>query len=466
MAIDQSTPMNLEFQFLRIPVRVHVWFVLSALALGIAYFWASAPEGMFEHAQWLGVWVAVVFQGIFAHELGHAVVGRAFGLRPRIDLVAFGGQTAFQGVAPLSPGRALLVSAAGPSVSIGIGLAALALDAFVLAPPRGSLGAIAMESLEHVNLYWGLFNLFPLLPLDGGQIVVSFAEMISPTRGRLFAAYGSLTLAALIAVLGIAVGSGFLAILAALAGFTAYQVAQRERMLPRAVQSSADPYGEAQAALRAGQAERLFQLGALLLERAETPRDRDQALHLIAWAHVLRGQAPEAQQALDATSEGYRADPALRGAILLDLGRPDEALPYLEEALERGGPFVRSRIVRAIVQAGRFEEAVELFEHEKSRDLPPIAVEEVYQGAVSKGHLEAALGLAKALYRRVGDGISAVEVARCLARSARPEEGLTWLEKARIAGFRDFGALEADPLLAPIRALPGWESVKAAYAEG
>lgn len=454
--------MNLEFQFYRIPVRIHLWFLLSALLLGMAYFWASAPAGALEHAEWLAVWVAIVFQGILSHELGHAVIGRAFGLRPRIDLVAFGGQTIFQGVAPLSPGRALLTSAAGPTVSIAIGLAALAADELFLDLRNGSLGAMTMESLRHVNLYWGLFNLFPLLPLDGGQIVVSLAEMVSPTRGRTFAAYSSLTLAALVALLGIAAGSGFIAILAALSGWTAYQVVQRERAFPRA--RSGDPLHEAHVALRTGQAERLLQLGALLLQRAKSPRERDEALHLLSWAHILQGEAHEAERAIEATSETYPVDPALRGAISLELGRPDEALPYLEEALERGGPFVRSRIVRAILDAGRFEEAVELFEHEKSRELTPGAVEQVYHEALAKGHLEAALGLAKNLYRRLGDGTSAVEVARCLARSERPEEGLTWLEKARIAGFTDLGALDADPSLAPIRALPGWEGVRASYA--
>ncbi len=456
--------MNLEFQFLRIPVRVHLWFLLSAVLLGVVYLKGYSPEGSLEHAAWLGVWVGVVFQGIFLHELGHALVGRAFGLRPRIELVAFGGQTGFQGKGPLSPGRALLVSAAGPAVSVGLGL--VALGAFFYAePPLNTLEHMGLLSLVQVNLLWGLFNLIPMLPLDGGQILLALGELVAPKRGRIWAANLSLVIAVLVAAVALRFELWFFFFVAGLSAWIAYHFVKRERAMPAPGPTPPDPFGEAQAALRAGQAERLFQLGTVLLERAESPRDRDQALHLLAWAHMLRGEAALAQQALETTSEGYPADPALRGAILLDLGKPDEALPYLEEALERGGPFVRSRIVRAILEASRFDEAVELFEHDKSRDLPPVAVEQVYRGALSKGRLEAALGLAKALYRRVGDGLSAVEVARCLARIARPEEGLTWLEKARIAGFRDVDALEADPALATIRALPGWAGVRAGYGE-
>src|SRR5690606_8316247 len=110
--------MRLELQFFGIPVRIHVWFLLTALVLGAMNAPQVTPEGPFELAAWLTLWVGLVFQGVFCHELGHAFVGRAFGLRPFIDLVALGGQTGFHGTAPLTPPKALLTSAAGPAVSV------------------------------------------------------------------------------------------------------------------------------------------------------------------------------------------------------------------------------------------------------------------------------------------------------------------------------------------------------------
>ena len=42
------------------------------------------------------------------------------------------------------------------------------------------------------------------------------------------------------------------------------------------------------------------------------------------------------------------ADPALEGAVLVELGKPTDAVPLLEEARERGGKFVEAYYQRAL----------------------------------------------------------------------------------------------------------------------
>jgi len=42
------------------------------------------------------------------------------------------------------------------------------------------------------------------------------------------------------------------------------------------------------------------------------------------------------------------ADPALEGAVLVELGKADDAVPLLEKARERGGDFVESYYQRAL----------------------------------------------------------------------------------------------------------------------
>ena len=174
--------MNIEFRLFRIPIRIHLWFWLMAL-----WLWTlNSEEG------WAGlvIWVLVVFQGILMHELGHALVGRAFGRQPRIELIALGGLTWWEQREPMSPGRSLVVSAAGPAVGIFIGSLALVLMD-VLRVPDPSLARYAFHSLIFVNLGWGFLNLMPVLPLDGGNIVASLMELVAPTRGRLLACYVS-----------------------------------------------------------------------------------------------------------------------------------------------------------------------------------------------------------------------------------------------------------------------------------
>src|SRR5690606_13085695 len=98
------------------------------------------------------------------------------------------------------------------------------------------------------------------------------------------------------------------------------------------------------------------------------------------------------------------------------------------------------------------------------RDFAADDVARVYRAALGHGDLTHAAALAKSLYRRDGEGSTAVEVARCLARLDEAEEGLGWLEKARIAGYADVDALDADPALTAIRALPAWPSVRDEFA--
>jgi hypothetical protein len=42
------------------------------------------------------------------------------------------------------------------------------------------------------------------------------------------------------------------------------------------------------------------------------------------------------------------ADPALEGAVLVELGKPADAMPLLEEARQRGGAFADAYYERAL----------------------------------------------------------------------------------------------------------------------
>src|SRR5262245_55219146 len=97
-----------------IPISVDLSFFMIAVVLG-------APR--LSRPALLAQWVAVVLVGVVVHELGHALVGRVFGLKPRIHLYGMGGLTTWEAGRELSPLRSVAVSLAGPFA--GFGLAAL-----------------------------------------------------------------------------------------------------------------------------------------------------------------------------------------------------------------------------------------------------------------------------------------------------------------------------------------------------
>lgn len=156
-----------------VPVAAH-W---SAAATLVLFAWLladgvlpSAARGHPRGAYWaVGLGTAAVFLAtLLAHEIAHAVTARHYGTRvKRITLWMLGGLTELDGDPP-SPRADAWIAAAGPLVSIGIGLGCGALDR--VAGLGGLVGA-ALIWLAAASVLLGLFNLLPGAPLDGGRLL-------------------------------------------------------------------------------------------------------------------------------------------------------------------------------------------------------------------------------------------------------------------------------------------------------
>ncbi len=162
LAEPSRTPYDLQFRFLGFPVRIHPLFWLLAALLGAQFLDAGI--------QFLLIWVGVVFVSIMVHELGHAIAYRAFRVPSSIVLYAFGGLTIPVG-GVMGRWNRILVYLAGPAAGFllwGILYATNSASGWGLENGREVL--ILYASLVAVNLYWGIFNLIPVFPLDGGQV--------------------------------------------------------------------------------------------------------------------------------------------------------------------------------------------------------------------------------------------------------------------------------------------------------
>jgi Zn-dependent protease len=112
--------------------------------------------------------IVLIYAAVVAHEAGHVLVAKALGLRVgRVLLQPLGAQSEVLDE-PQTPGRAYLVAAVGPLVSVmlaGVGAAIAA------AFPSNSIGWVLAWSFAWINGIVSAFNLLPGLPLDGGQIL-------------------------------------------------------------------------------------------------------------------------------------------------------------------------------------------------------------------------------------------------------------------------------------------------------
>jgi stage IV sporulation protein FB len=169
------TPFDLNFSIFGIPVRVHPFFWLAWLAMG----WNPHDPNL------MLIWVLCAFVSILVHELGHALTAQHFGWHPHVVLYAFGGYASFQPTWGHSTARSILVAFAGPWA--GFMLYAVVIGIQKLLVHQGvHLSVLALNAfwaMKMINLWWGLVNLLPVYPLDGGQICRAALSHWRPYNG-------------------------------------------------------------------------------------------------------------------------------------------------------------------------------------------------------------------------------------------------------------------------------------------
>ena len=167
----------LRFELLGIPVGVHFTFLFMAV-LGL---------GVYTGIE-LAYWTLAAFIAILLHELGHALTARRFGASGvTITLFALGGVTSYQPTAKMSQGRLFLVSAAGSAVGILAGLVLIGLGRAGLFESVPRVIDVFIVSFIYVALIWGILNWIPIVPLDGGHMVLHFVGIFNPERAPLIA---------------------------------------------------------------------------------------------------------------------------------------------------------------------------------------------------------------------------------------------------------------------------------------
>lgn len=213
---------DLNFRLFGIPIRIHPYFWLVTVLL------ASGGGGM-RPAELL-TWVVIVVVSILVHELGHAFMQRHFGGRLWITLYGLGGLASCDDC-DRRPSSQILISLAGPAAGFLLALAvagALRLTGHVVGMNVGNTESIPagvnsmslplatvywsplasrdanyiVAQLFWINILWGLVNLLPIYPLDGGRVARELFSLHNARRGIVLSLQLSIVAAALMALYG------------------------------------------------------------------------------------------------------------------------------------------------------------------------------------------------------------------------------------------------------------------------
>ena len=158
-----GTTITLDFSF----IILIVFFVLSDI-----------ERAGFRYAL---LWAPVLLISILVHELAHAAMIGLLGFGPsQILLQGIGGVTVNERRA--RPWQDLLISAAGPisSFLLAAGLYGLFVNVGFVRHDPFLLALLPL--LLRANLWWGVFNLMPVVPLDGAGVVRNFLRLFLNER--------------------------------------------------------------------------------------------------------------------------------------------------------------------------------------------------------------------------------------------------------------------------------------------
>jgi len=197
------------------------WFLIAGLitwTLATQYFPTTMPDQTGAAYLLLAI-IAMLgfFSSLLLHELAHSVVARRFGVRINaITLFLFGGVAELENEPPSAMSE-LWIAAAGPAMSVVLGIIFWALGGLwqSIASSDG-LGTVLVY-LATVNLVIAAFNLVPAFPMDGGRILRAYlwhrhGDVLkatrTATRSGMFFGYFLMALG-LMAVFQGAVAAGF-----------------------------------------------------------------------------------------------------------------------------------------------------------------------------------------------------------------------------------------------------------------
>lgn len=170
-------------------VLARSWFIIGLIAVAV---FAPIAAQSFPDSNTAVVIAAIAFvfillTAVLAHELGHTLVANASGHKVhKVVITAWGGHTSFS-TANARPMPSLLIALVGPAVNLMLaGLFKFGYESVSSAAvdDRGALLALILNSGVVVNGLMGVFNLLPIMPLDGARALEAMIWQVTHNRDR------------------------------------------------------------------------------------------------------------------------------------------------------------------------------------------------------------------------------------------------------------------------------------------
>lgn len=467
----------MNFTLFGIDVEIQAGFWFTTILLGINLVDTSRGAAGFLP---LVVWALVVLVSVLVHEFGHALAIRRHRIQPEIILYLMGGKTVWRPLLPVGRLDRIIISLAGPFA--GFFLAGIIYAFQFFAPDvvmrLPDLGRQAVAYLLWVNFYWGLINLIPVSPLDGGHVL---EQALGPKRVRLAAGISAFVGFA-VAIYALRHHNYWMAMIFGMSALQSLRLLQsggtnidETDLRPRTPAAAPEPMisaeilsllSRARQAVADDDIARARALCNELLERdpdaenAPPPNAKREALEILAWASLGSDEIDDASTKLEEAKKHGDVDPALVGAVHFAKRETNQARRVLEAARARGDDRkeVVGPLIQILIEQGEVARAaaiafdiVDSLSEEDARKMAQLAFEHAA--------FDWSARLYETVFERQSQAEDAYEAARAHAQDGAYEQASEMLRKAVAAGFNDRTRAWSDKALEALRARDGLEAL-------
>ena len=248
------------------------------------------------------IWEVIIFVSVLFHEFGHALVATLFKQKCRIELVAMGGVTFFEGI-KLKAWKQFLITLSGPGFGFFLGSVAYLLLRVI--PQQTGFIPVFLVNMQAINWFWSAVNLLPILPLDGGQLVRIVLEKFFHAKGVRYAFFFSMTISLISSVVLFLVSNFFGGIIFFLFAYESFEGFRRTKGLTENDQNEQlkQEMMEAELLMQKGEKEKAFALFEKIKQESKEGMLFSLAVQYLAFLQYERGQKKESYEALKEIKE-------------------------------------------------------------------------------------------------------------------------------------------------------------------
>jgi len=453
-----------RFRIGSIPVDVQASHLLVSGVIALSFAPPERPGVTGSLGFHVLSWMFIVFVSVLIHELGHAVASRAFGYQPTITLAWMGGHTHPNAPGPIPWGKDVVLTLAGPFFGLMLGAACWVGTLWV--NESSEVLRYMLRVGAYANFVWAVFNMLPVLPLDGGRIVSVVATRFFGPRGFVVAQGLALLTSLGMVAWGLQRRMPFLTVYFAMFGFqaarTLFEAMRDDKPVPEQLEPLLRQLEHARMALRGGDLEeaRRRAQGLLDPQQPATPELLGGAHHVLGWVALKEGQG---RTALDHFSQvqGQPVEAQALAAAFSLIGDETRALPLWEKAWrDTDNLTVMHEYAGSLIRAGKVSQALRL------PGVDPAAAFTCAESTLFiRGAYAEAGAVGEAALDHVPSPTVAYDAACAFARAQNVTDALRLLHRAKELGYRDADAAASDEDLEPLRKHPEFEAWLAALRQ-